>query len=98
MLSKQTAFTQQLASGPMFISNCYTTLRMQSQNQSRLTKALCRRASADADQTSLFSDDQHFSAAGQALLAAYDFSLLKVVSRIFRTFDQATASVCMSCG
>jgi outer membrane lipase/esterase len=32
--------------------------------------------SADAQQTSLFSDDQHFSAAGQALLAAYDFSLL----------------------
>jgi outer membrane lipase/esterase len=32
--------------------------------------------SADAEQTSLFSDDQHFSAAGQALLAAYDFSLL----------------------
>ena len=32
--------------------------------------------SADAQQTSLFSDDQHFSAAGQALLAAYDFNLL----------------------
>jgi outer membrane lipase/esterase len=32
--------------------------------------------SADAEQTSLFSDDQHFSAAGQALLAAYDFSLI----------------------
>jgi outer membrane lipase/esterase len=32
--------------------------------------------SADAEQTSLYSDDQHFSAAGQALLAAYDFSLL----------------------
>jgi outer membrane lipase/esterase len=32
--------------------------------------------SADAQQTSLFSDDQHFSAAGQALLAAYDFGLL----------------------
>jgi outer membrane lipase/esterase len=35
--------------------------------------------SADAQQTSLFSDDQHFSAAGQALLAAYDFSLLAAV-------------------
>jgi outer membrane lipase/esterase len=32
--------------------------------------------SADAEQTSLFSDDQHFSAAGQALEAAYDFSLI----------------------
>jgi outer membrane lipase/esterase len=32
--------------------------------------------SADAEQTSLFSDDQHFSAAGQALVAAYDFSLI----------------------
>jgi hypothetical protein len=36
MLSKQTAFTQQLASGPMLISNCCMTLRMQSQNQSGL--------------------------------------------------------------
>jgi outer membrane lipase/esterase len=36
--------------------------------------------SADAEQTSLFSDDQHFSAAGQALLAAYDFSLLNPAS------------------
>ena len=35
--------------------------------------------SADAQQTSLFSDDGHFSAAGQALLAAYDFSLLNPV-------------------
>jgi hypothetical protein len=25
-------------------------------------------------------------------------AMLEVVSRIFRTFDQATASVCMSCG
>jgi outer membrane lipase/esterase len=32
--------------------------------------------SADAEQTSFFSDDQHFSAAGQALVAAYDFSLI----------------------
>jgi phospholipase/lecithinase/hemolysin len=32
--------------------------------------------SADAQQTSLFSDDQHFSAAGQALEDAYDFSLI----------------------
>jgi outer membrane lipase/esterase len=32
--------------------------------------------SADAEWTSLYSDDQHFSAAGQALLAAYDFGLL----------------------
>jgi outer membrane lipase/esterase len=35
--------------------------------------------SADAEQTSFFSDDQHFSAAGQALLAAYDFSLISQV-------------------
>jgi outer membrane lipase/esterase len=34
--------------------------------------------SADAEQTSLFSDDQHFSAAGQALVAAYDFGLIGV--------------------
>jgi outer membrane lipase/esterase len=36
--------------------------------------------SADAEQTSFFSDDQHFSAAGQALLAAYDFSLISTAS------------------
>jgi outer membrane lipase/esterase len=36
--------------------------------------------SADAEQTSFFSDDQHFSAAGQALLAAYDFSLISAAS------------------
>jgi outer membrane lipase/esterase len=35
--------------------------------------------SADAEQTSLFSDDQHFSAAGQNLVAAYDFSLISTV-------------------
>jgi outer membrane lipase/esterase len=35
--------------------------------------------SADAEQTSFFSDDQHFSAAGQALVAAYDFSLISQV-------------------
>ena len=32
--------------------------------------------SADAEQTSFWSDDQHFSAAGQMLEAAYDFSLI----------------------
>jgi outer membrane lipase/esterase len=32
--------------------------------------------SPDAEQTSFWSDDQHFSAAGQALEAAYDFSLI----------------------
>jgi outer membrane lipase/esterase len=32
--------------------------------------------SADAEQTSLFSDDQHFSAAGEVLEAAYDLSLI----------------------
>jgi hypothetical protein len=32
--------------------------------------------SADAEQTSLFSDNQHLSAAGQMLEAAYDFSLI----------------------
>ena len=42
MLSKQTAFTQQPASGPMLISNCCMTLRMQSQNQIRLTEAVRR--------------------------------------------------------
>ena len=36
--------------------------------------------SADAEQTSFFSDDQHFSAAGQALLAAYDFSLINAAA------------------
>jgi outer membrane lipase/esterase len=36
--------------------------------------------SAAAEQTSLFSDDQHFSAAGQALEAAYDFSLISPAS------------------
>ena len=35
--------------------------------------------SADAEQTSFWSDDQHFSAAGQALEAAYDFSLISTV-------------------
>jgi outer membrane lipase/esterase len=38
--------------------------------------------SADAEQTSLFSDNQHLSAAGQALVAAYDFSLLTVPAPI----------------
>jgi hypothetical protein len=32
--------------------------------------------SANAEQTSFWSDDQHFSAAGQMLEAAYDFSLI----------------------
>jgi hypothetical protein len=32
--------------------------------------------SADAEQTSLFSDDQHFSAAGQKIEANYDYGLL----------------------
>jgi phospholipase/lecithinase/hemolysin len=36
--------------------------------------------SVDAEQTSLFSDDQHFSAAGQALVAAYDFSLINAAA------------------
>jgi hypothetical protein len=35
--------------------------------------------SMNAEQTSFFSDDQHFSAAGQALEAAYDFSLISTV-------------------
>jgi outer membrane lipase/esterase len=35
--------------------------------------------SMNAEQTSFFSDDQHFSAAGQALEAAYDLSLLSTV-------------------
>ena len=35
--------------------------------------------SADAEQTSFFSDDQHFSAAGQAIVAAYDFGLISQV-------------------
>ena len=35
--------------------------------------------SADAEQTSFWSDDQHLSAAGQALEAAYDFSLISTV-------------------
>ena len=35
--------------------------------------------SADAEQTSFWSDDQHFSAAGQMLEAAYDFSLISTV-------------------
>jgi outer membrane lipase/esterase len=33
----------------------------------------------DAEQTSFWSDDQHFSAAGQMLEAAYDFSLISTV-------------------
>jgi len=33
-------------------------------------------SSADAEQTSFWSDDQHLSAAGQMLEAAYDFSLI----------------------
>jgi outer membrane lipase/esterase len=33
--------------------------------------------SADSEQTSFFSDDQHFSAAGQLIEANYDFSLLQ---------------------
>lgn len=33
-------------------------------------------ASADAEQTSFYSDDQHFSAAGNELVADYDFSLV----------------------
>jgi len=32
--------------------------------------------STDAEQTSFFSDDQHFSAAGQAIVANYEFGLL----------------------
>ena len=35
--------------------------------------------SADAEQTSFWSDDQHLSAAGQALEAADDFSLISTV-------------------
>jgi len=35
--------------------------------------------SMNAEQTSFFSDDQHFSAAGQALEAAYDLSLISTV-------------------
>jgi outer membrane lipase/esterase len=35
---------------------------------------------ADAEQTSFFSDDQHFSEAGQALLAAYDFNLINAAA------------------
>jgi outer membrane lipase/esterase len=35
--------------------------------------------SANSEQTSFWSDDQHFSAAGQALEAAYDFSLISTV-------------------
>jgi outer membrane lipase/esterase len=38
--------------------------------------------SPDAEQTSLFSDNQHLSAAGQELVAAYDFSLLTVPAPI----------------
>jgi len=38
--------------------------------------------SADAQQTSLYSDDQHFSAAGQALVAAYDFGLLNAAAAV----------------
>lgn len=34
--------------------------------------------SADAEQTSLYADDQHLSAAGQALVANYDYSLIQV--------------------
>ena len=33
--------------------------------------------SADSEQTSFFSDDQHFSAAGQSIEANYEFSLLE---------------------
>ena len=40
--------------------------------------------SADAEQTSFYSDDQHFSAAGQMLVAAYDFSLLSSGARPHR--------------
>jgi hypothetical protein len=32
---------------------------------------------ADSEQTSFFSDDQHFSDAGQLIEANYDFSLLE---------------------
>ena len=35
--------------------------------------------SADAEQTSFWSDDQHFSEAGQMLEAAYDFDLISTV-------------------
>jgi hypothetical protein len=35
--------------------------------------------SPDSEQTSFWSDDEHFSAAGQALLAAYDFGLISGV-------------------
>ncbi len=35
--------------------------------------------SADAEQTSFWSDDEHFSAAGQRLEAAYDFGLISSV-------------------
>jgi hypothetical protein len=35
--------------------------------------------SADAEQASFWSDDQHFSAAGQMLEAAYDFNLISTV-------------------
>jgi outer membrane lipase/esterase len=38
--------------------------------------------SADAEQTSFWSDNQHLSAAGQKLVAAYDFSLLTVPAPI----------------
>jgi hypothetical protein len=38
--------------------------------------------SADAQQTSLYSDDQHFSAAGEALLAAYDLNLLNAAAAV----------------
>jgi hypothetical protein len=33
--------------------------------------------SVDSEQTSFFSDDQHFSAAGQLIEANYDFSLVE---------------------
>ena len=36
--------------------------------------------SPTAQQTSLYSDDQHFSAAGQAILAAYDYNLLNAAA------------------
>ena len=38
--------------------------------------------SANAEQTSLYSDDQHFSAAGNALVANYDFSLLNAAAAV----------------